>query len=58
LVVGENRAALDFGPSALAGEPLDSLFAARRIPETGRPRIDVVGCDVPQLQAHRAAFGL
>ena len=58
LVVGEHRAAVDFGPAALAGQPLDPLLARQRVACPGGALVDVVGCDVAELQAHRAAIGL
>src|SRR6476646_4366438 len=56
LVVREQRAAGDLGPATLAGDLGDALLAADRVAGPGVAGVDIVGRDVAQLQAHRAAL--
>ena len=58
LVVGVDRAAGDLGPAIRVVEPFDALGAGDRVAEASRARVDVVGGDVAELQADRAAIRL
>ena len=58
LVVGEHRAALDLGPAAFAAQAIDALRAGDGVAKARGARVDVVGRDVAELQADRAAVRL
>ena len=58
VVIGEDRAARNFGPAAFAGQRGQAFLAGQRVAHALRAAQDVVGAGVALDGADRAAVGL